>query len=125
MFHKRTKHIDIRYHWIRDVIEDGMLELNKVHTDDNASDMFTKAVAREKLKLSDTERKVLTVGILILRPGIDLKRFIWQESKENEDEHRLTCAWPSLGECKRCHRTEPPLDESHFSYIYARYEAQD
>ncbi|GJX52528.1 putative RNA-directed DNA polymerase [Tanacetum coccineum] len=50
MFHKRTKHIDIRYHWIRDAIEDGMFELNKVHTDDNASDMLTKAVAREKLK---------------------------------------------------------------------------
>ncbi|GKB35802.1 hypothetical protein Tco_0880744, partial [Tanacetum coccineum] len=42
MFHKRTKHIDIRYHWIRDAIEDGMFELNKVHTDDNASDMLTK-----------------------------------------------------------------------------------
>ncbi|GJV14657.1 putative RNA-directed DNA polymerase [Tanacetum coccineum] len=51
MFHKRTKHIDIRYHWIRDAIEDGMIELNKVHTDDNASDMLTKAVAREKLKI--------------------------------------------------------------------------
>ncbi|GJW15791.1 putative RNA-directed DNA polymerase [Tanacetum coccineum] len=51
MFHKRTKHIDIRYHWIRDAIEDGMFELNKVHTDDNASDMLTKAVAREKLKI--------------------------------------------------------------------------
>ncbi|GKA91500.1 hypothetical protein Tco_0813370 [Tanacetum coccineum] len=52
MFHKRTKHIDIRYHWIRDVIEDGMFELNKVHTDDNASDMLTKAVVREKLKIT-------------------------------------------------------------------------
>ncbi|GKB71633.1 putative RNA-directed DNA polymerase, partial [Tanacetum coccineum] len=88
MFHKRTKHIDIRYHWIRDAIEDGMFELNKVHTDDNASDMLTKAVAREKLKcffdhqrlhrrivtifrmwLPDIEMKVLTVKILILRPG--------------------------------------------------------
>ncbi|GJX69857.1 putative RNA-directed DNA polymerase [Tanacetum coccineum] len=51
MFHKRTKHIDIRYHWIRDAIKDGMFELNEVHTDDNASDMLTKAVAREKLKI--------------------------------------------------------------------------
>nr|GEX01157.1 retrovirus-related Pol polyprotein from transposon TNT 1-94 [Tanacetum cinerariifolium] len=50
MFHKTTKHTDVRYHWIRDAIEDGMFELNKVHTDDNASDMLTKAVAREKLK---------------------------------------------------------------------------
>nr|GEY96698.1 retrovirus-related Pol polyprotein from transposon TNT 1-94 [Tanacetum cinerariifolium] len=51
MFLKRTKHIDVRYHWIRDSIEDVMFELNKVHTDDNASDMLTKAVAREKLKI--------------------------------------------------------------------------
>nr|GEW67203.1 pyruvate dehydrogenase E1 component subunit beta-1, mitochondrial-like isoform X2 [Tanacetum cinerariifolium] len=51
MFHKRTKHIDVWYHWIRDAIEDGMFELNKVHTDDNAFDMLTKAVAREKLKI--------------------------------------------------------------------------
>nr|GEX46484.1 reverse transcriptase domain-containing protein [Tanacetum cinerariifolium] len=36
-----------------DAIEDGMFELNKVHTDDNASDMLTKAVAREKLKISE------------------------------------------------------------------------
>ncbi|GJS33328.1 retrovirus-related pol polyprotein from transposon TNT 1-94 [Tanacetum coccineum] len=77
MFHKRTKHIDIRYHWIRDAIEDGMFELNKVHTDDNASDMLTKAVAREKLKLPDIERKVLTVGILILRPGRKMEDLLY------------------------------------------------
>ncbi|GJY78963.1 retrovirus-related pol polyprotein from transposon TNT 1-94 [Tanacetum coccineum] len=35
----------------QNAIEDGMFELNKVHTDDNASDMLTKAVAREKLKV--------------------------------------------------------------------------
>ncbi|KAJ9566890.1 hypothetical protein OSB04_002856 [Centaurea solstitialis] len=38
MFHKRTKHIDVRYHWIRDALEDKMFELDKVHTDDNGSD---------------------------------------------------------------------------------------
>ncbi|GJT06841.1 putative RNA-directed DNA polymerase [Tanacetum coccineum] len=42
---------------IRDAIEDGMFELNKVHTDDNASDMLTKAVAREKLKISAVFRR--------------------------------------------------------------------
>ncbi|GJT79252.1 hypothetical protein Tco_1053594 [Tanacetum coccineum] len=42
---------------------------NQIHTDDNASDMLTKAVAREKLKLPDIERKVLTIGILISIPG--------------------------------------------------------
>ncbi|GJX35797.1 hypothetical protein Tco_0247354 [Tanacetum coccineum] len=35
----------------RDAIKDGMFELNKVHMDDNASDMLTNAVTREKLKI--------------------------------------------------------------------------
>ncbi|XP_047331295.1 uncharacterized protein LOC124934840 [Impatiens glandulifera] len=47
----RTKHIDVRYHWIRESLEDGLFELDKVHTDDNGSDMLTKALAREKLKV--------------------------------------------------------------------------
>ncbi|KAJ9556141.1 hypothetical protein OSB04_010755 [Centaurea solstitialis] len=51
MFHKRTKHIDVRYHWIRDALEDKMFELDKVYTDDNGSDMLTKALACEKLKI--------------------------------------------------------------------------
>ena len=51
MFHKRTKHIDVRYHWIRDALEDKMFELEKVHTDDNGSDMLTKVLASEKLKI--------------------------------------------------------------------------
>jgi transposase InsO family protein len=51
MFHKRTKHIDVRYHWIRDCLEDGLFELDKVHTDDNGSDMLTKPLAKEKLKV--------------------------------------------------------------------------
>ncbi|CAH9096206.1 unnamed protein product [Cuscuta epithymum] len=51
MFHKRTKHIDVRYHWIRDALEDKLFELDKVHTDDNGADMLTKVLAREKLKV--------------------------------------------------------------------------
>ena len=51
MYHKRTKHIDVRYHWIRDCLEAKLFELDNVHTDDNGSDMLTKALAREKLKI--------------------------------------------------------------------------
>ncbi|GKF90551.1 hypothetical protein Tco_0274252 [Tanacetum coccineum] len=50
MFHKRTKHIDIRYHWIRDAIEDGMFELNKVHTDDNASRYVDEGCSKRKVE---------------------------------------------------------------------------
>ncbi|TXG74154.1 hypothetical protein EZV62_002733 [Acer yangbiense] len=47
---KRSKHIDVRYHWIRDAINDKLFELEKIHTDHNGSDMLTKALPREKLE---------------------------------------------------------------------------
>ena len=49
-FHARSKHIDVRYHWIRDAINDKLFELEKIHTDHNGSDMLTKALPREKLE---------------------------------------------------------------------------
>ncbi|RDY10991.1 hypothetical protein CR513_04408, partial [Mucuna pruriens] len=39
----KFKHIDVRYHWIRDALDAKLLELTKVHTDDNDVDMMTKA----------------------------------------------------------------------------------
>ena len=48
MYHSRTKHIDIRYHWIREVMEQ---QLQKIHTDENPADMLTNGVTREKLEL--------------------------------------------------------------------------
>ncbi len=50
-FHSRSKHIDVRYHWIRDVLSSKLLELEKIHTDDNGSDMLTKSLPREKLEV--------------------------------------------------------------------------
>jgi len=48
-FHSRTKHIDYRYHWILNALEDGELQLEKVHTNDNWSDMLTKTISDKKL----------------------------------------------------------------------------
>ncbi|GAB2302035.1 hypothetical protein Dimus_038790 [Dionaea muscipula] len=47
-FHCRSKHIDVRYHWIRDVVADNEVELEKVHTDDNSADMLTKVLTPAK-----------------------------------------------------------------------------
>ncbi|PKI48888.1 hypothetical protein CRG98_030736 [Punica granatum] len=48
-FHSRSKHIDIKFHWIRDVLESKLVKLDKVHTDENGADMMTKTLVREKL----------------------------------------------------------------------------
>ena len=44
VFHAKTKHIDIRYHFIREAIEAKQIFLEKVASEDNAADMLTKVL---------------------------------------------------------------------------------
>ena len=48
-FHARTKHIAIRYHFIREVVENGHVELGYRRTEDMPADLFTKPVTRARL----------------------------------------------------------------------------
>ncbi|KAH9698871.1 Integrase catalytic domain-containing protein [Citrus sinensis] len=48
--HEKTKHIDIKLHFIRNVISKGVISMVKVHTDDNPADMLTKVVTTAKFK---------------------------------------------------------------------------
>ena len=50
-FHSRTKHIQLRYHFIRSLLEDGILKLEKISGAQNPADMLTKTVTIDKLKL--------------------------------------------------------------------------
>lgn len=49
-FHERTKHIDTRLHWIKDVISEGRVQIHKVHTTHNPADFITKVVPLAKFK---------------------------------------------------------------------------
>ena len=51
MFHSKSKHIDVRYHWIRNVFEEKQLQLQKIHTDDNGADMLTKTLPKERQEI--------------------------------------------------------------------------
>ena len=52
MFHERTKHIEIRYHFIRDVIaRGGVIKVCKINTRDNPADMMTKPIPTAKFEL--------------------------------------------------------------------------
>jgi len=42
--------IDVRYHQIRDWLNSGEIEVEKVHMDENASDFLTKPVTAKKFK---------------------------------------------------------------------------
>ena len=49
-FHSNTKHMQLKYHLRRPVLEDGQLKLEKLHTSQNHADMLTIVVTREKLR---------------------------------------------------------------------------
>jgi len=58
-FHSRTKHIGLRYHFIRSLLEDEVLTLIKTQRSKNPADMLTKVVTIDKLKLCS-----ISVGLL-------------------------------------------------------------
>ncbi|GJX28839.1 putative ribonuclease H-like domain-containing protein, partial [Tanacetum coccineum] len=43
VFHSKTKHIEIRHHFIRDSNEKKLIQMIKIHTDHNVTDLLTKA----------------------------------------------------------------------------------
>ncbi|GJY75891.1 putative ribonuclease H-like domain-containing protein [Tanacetum coccineum] len=55
--HSKTKHIEIRYHFIRDCYEKRLIEMAKIHTDNNVADLLTKAfdVTRKSIDLRMNE----------------------------------------------------------------------
>ena len=48
VYHARTKHIDVRYRFAREIIEEGGVLVQKIKTDDNPADMLTKVVTTIK-----------------------------------------------------------------------------
>nr|GFC92208.1 retrovirus-related Pol polyprotein from transposon TNT 1-94 [Tanacetum cinerariifolium] len=48
--HSRTKHIDVRYHFIKEKVERGIVKLFFVGTKYQLADLFTKALPEERFK---------------------------------------------------------------------------
>jgi hypothetical protein len=47
--HGRMKHLDLRYHWLRDIVEAGLISPIHVPTSSQAADIFTKPLKRQKI----------------------------------------------------------------------------
>lgn len=45
-FHSRSKHIDVKHHFIREKVDEGVINTQRVDTKDNLADVFTKALPR-------------------------------------------------------------------------------
>ena len=46
--HSRTKHIDVRHHFLRDHVAKGNIELIFIPTDNQRADIFTKPLAEDR-----------------------------------------------------------------------------
>ena len=49
--HSKTKHIDIKIHFIRDCYERKLIHLAQVHTDNNVADLFTKPFNKARFEV--------------------------------------------------------------------------
>jgi len=48
VFHDRSKHIDVRFHFIRECVEEGRVSVAPVGTAEQLADIMTKALSRER-----------------------------------------------------------------------------
>ncbi|XP_074336197.1 secreted RxLR effector protein 161-like [Apium graveolens] len=68
VFHRRSKHIDIRYHFIRECVEQGLIIVKHVKTSEKRADILTKMLSAVKFKKM---RKLLGVKEVA---GVELKQ---------------------------------------------------
>jgi hypothetical protein len=51
VFHAQTKHIEVHYHFIREKLLIGEIELNHIPISDQVADIFTKPLGKQKFLL--------------------------------------------------------------------------
>lgn len=66
--HGRTKHVDVRFHFIRNLVNEGVILLIHCRTDEKLADMFTKPLPVEKHLMM---RKHLGLCTLQSRGGVE------------------------------------------------------
>ena len=63
-YHARTKHIDVRWHWIREAYGHGEIGLPYVATEDNLADGLTKALTPQKFHVFRSQIVGRAPGVL-------------------------------------------------------------
>nr|GEU86705.1 hypothetical protein [Tanacetum cinerariifolium] len=71
MFHSKTKHTEIRHHFIRDSYEKRLIQVIKIHTDQNVADSLTKA-----FDVSRFHYLIASIRMLNLRDNADFAEIV-------------------------------------------------
>jgi hypothetical protein len=59
VYHSRTKHIDVRHHFVREIVKKGIVNLQYLCTEEMIADIFTKSLPAVKHK-----KFLLILGLL-------------------------------------------------------------
>lgn len=49
-FHKRTKHVEVKYHFVREKYQEGAVRIEHANTEDMIADIMTKPLGRQKFE---------------------------------------------------------------------------
>nr|GEV79526.1 putative ribonuclease H-like domain-containing protein [Tanacetum cinerariifolium] len=78
VFHSKTKHLEIRHHFIRDSYKKKLIHVIKIHTDHNVADLLTKSF--------DDSAKVKTINEDVqIRALVDRKKIIITQASIRRD----------------------------------------
>nr|GEU30886.1 hypothetical protein [Tanacetum cinerariifolium] len=78
VYHSKTKHIDIRHHFIRDYYEKRLIEMVKIHTDYNVVDLLTKAFNVTRMGCKSGQ---------VMKIGLELKWYLINDGYADLVQH--------------------------------------
>ena len=63
VFHDKLKHIEIKYHYIMDMVQKGVVKLQYVAIEEQIADVLTKPLARVKYEYFKEKLGVLQIEV--------------------------------------------------------------
>ena len=69
-FHRKTKHIELRYHWIQEKVESNKIQVSYLLTKDMIADELTKPLNLQLLKVPGDDGNELTLLITFAQVGV-------------------------------------------------------
>ena len=71
IFHARTKHIEVHYHFVREKVLAGQIDLQHIGTHEQVADIFTKALAQDKFEKFRRTLRIKNIE-LSLKEGVNI-----------------------------------------------------
>nr|GEU68533.1 ribonuclease H-like domain-containing protein [Tanacetum cinerariifolium] len=91
VFHSKTKHIEIRHHFIRDAYEKKLIQVLKIHTDDNAAALLTKAFNVSRTAKVKTINDEVRIQALIDEKRVNIKESSICHTLKIDDAEGTSC----------------------------------